>query len=458
MGDLGYKKPIMTAILRLAPLHSLYIGLRCFAQGRGFSCLGVAVFAYLTLWRVPEQLFVPALYLEQASVYYKFAFEHSWIDAVLAPHQGYYSLWTNLVTLVAARYFPMEDAPYVVMAGGAMVGALLAALVFMPGSPFPTPMSKVLALWLMVLVPPSNDRFLLNYCHFYTCVAAVLVLLSDARSRSEALLQRRVLVFAVLSGPVVIFLAPVFLLAYASTRARERGIQLCIMACGALAQAAAYAYSQYYALNTLTYANGGSRFNGLFELDAFSFWLFNRSLVHPYGGWDMMVPIGWFLESMTGAHGLEYACALFFSLLGCGGFLILLYGERGALAAHRQLWLVLSFLCLSYGIFITGAVAGDSKASIITAAHRYFVAQSMLAGIAFALHSAASRQRKVRCIYALLIAWQLVAGWEMWRHYAQTLPPQISWAYQMMLWKRNPWHNIHIMPPGYIIRLEPQAP
>jgi hypothetical protein len=445
------EKPVRIPLL-------IYMALTQFLSSRLFAWLGIAVFFYLVVWRVPEQLLVPSLFMEQATVYYKYGFEHSWLDAMLAPHQGYYSLWTNLVTLVAARYFPLAHAPYVIMLGGFLIGVLLVALVFMPGSPLTTPVSRVLALWLMALIPPSNDRFLLNYCHFYTCVAAVLVLLSEAHSTGEVLFQRRVLVFSVLTGPVVVFLMPVFLLAYGMERRRERLIQLGILSAGAMVQAAAYFYSLHHDLNTLTYANGGSRFNGLLELDAFLFWLFNRSLIHPYGGWEMMVPVGWFLEGITASGGMDYLIVLLCSAVGVAGFLILLHGERGTAYAHRQLWLVVSFLCLSYGIFVSGAVPGNSKAAIITAAHRYFVAQSMLIGIAFAMHFAHARQQKIKIIYGFLILVQLLIGWDMWRHYAATLPPQISWEYQTRLWERNPWHDIRIMPPGHTFRLDPPLP
>jgi hypothetical protein len=81
-------------------------------DGAAASGVGGAIFLLLALGRAWQHLFgQPYLYMEQATVYYKYAFEHDWLESLFAPHQGYLNFWINFITTAAAKWLPMAPMP-----------------------------------------------------------------------------------------------------------------------------------------------------------------------------------------------------------------------------------------------------------------------------------------------------------------------------------------------------------
>lgn len=61
--------------------------------------------------RAPYLFSNPRFWAEEGAVYFYFAFHNSFFEAIFSPHQGYYSLYPNLMTLLAARLVSLEHAP-----------------------------------------------------------------------------------------------------------------------------------------------------------------------------------------------------------------------------------------------------------------------------------------------------------------------------------------------------------
>src|SRR5271156_4872663 len=68
--------------------------------------LGVA-FVFLFL-RAPLPLVRGFLYAEEATGYLRYAWDAPVVRALLAPHQGYFSIYPNVVGVIAARLVPLE--------------------------------------------------------------------------------------------------------------------------------------------------------------------------------------------------------------------------------------------------------------------------------------------------------------------------------------------------------------
>ena len=414
--------------------------------GGQFS-LAIGLFVVLALGRAWHHLFVvPYLYMEQATVYYKYAFEHGWPEALLAPHQGYYNFWINFVTAVAAKILPMEYAPYAMTFGGTVVGAVIAALVCAPGSPVKGFAFQLLALVLMVFVPPGEDRFSITYAHFYIAVAVALVVVSEAKSMAEVLWQRRVLVFAVCCGPVGIFVLPVFLLAYVQRREKEKLVQAGILAVGAVMQLLwlCYALGQGQDVSGIE----GSRFRGWGELDVLVFWLYDRLLIYPFFGWWAFYQVGMLFMQ----PGVWHTLVLIIAMLGLVGWTGVAKGEKRN-GVPVGVWLVISLLCISVGNFFCSVMVGDSKLYLITMSHRYFLAQAMIVGLVFVYQLSCSRTLWHQLLYAMLVAWMLVAGVMIWWQWSQAVQPPVAWAPEVQAWRANPHYGLRIMPLGHRVWL-----
>jgi hypothetical protein len=73
--------------------------------GRQVVLLLIAAFVIL-LARAPRLLLEGRIYAEEGTTYLRYAWNATPLRALLAPHQGYYSLLDNVPALIAARVLP----------------------------------------------------------------------------------------------------------------------------------------------------------------------------------------------------------------------------------------------------------------------------------------------------------------------------------------------------------------
>jgi len=70
----------------------------------------LAAIFFLIFLRSPGILVHGRMYAEEGTVYFRYAWTENPLRALLAPHQGYYSLVPNACTLIAARLIPLPQA------------------------------------------------------------------------------------------------------------------------------------------------------------------------------------------------------------------------------------------------------------------------------------------------------------------------------------------------------------
>lgn len=171
------------------------------------------VAAAAVVLRVPDLVLEPRFWAEEARVYFAYALAAGPLDALLAPHQGYYSLVPNLATWLATLV-PLEAAPAVTTAVALAVQVLPALIAATSPAPWADgPFRRIAAVLVVLLVGAAGElHATTTNSQFHLALAAGLVYLDFAAdpgpTRRRALLA--VLLLAGLTGVQATLLAPVF--------------------------------------------------------------------------------------------------------------------------------------------------------------------------------------------------------------------------------------------------------
>jgi hypothetical protein len=195
------------------------------------------LYAFVLVARAPWVLVLGRFWAEEATVHLAYAWNHSFLDTLVAPHSGYWNLVANVAALVAARV-PLESAPRFTVALALLVQIIpAAAILFMSIPGLSTPLRKGAAL-LLLLVVPGNPEVYLNSINSQSllCAAAGIVLISEPSGRADRLGKWMVLGLAGLSGVATTFLAPLFWVQWWWERRRDRLTQAVILSACALLQ------------------------------------------------------------------------------------------------------------------------------------------------------------------------------------------------------------------------------
>jgi len=163
--------------------------------------------------RVPGLVLEPRFWAEEARVYFVYALAAGPLDALTAPHQGYYSLVPNLATWLATLV-PLETAPAVTTAMALAVQVLPALIAATSTAPWAQgPARRTAAVLVVLLVGAAGElHATTTNSQFHLALAAGLVYLDfaagPAGSRRRALLA--VLVLGGLTGVQATLLTPAF--------------------------------------------------------------------------------------------------------------------------------------------------------------------------------------------------------------------------------------------------------
>ncbi|MDF1793571.1 MAG: hypothetical protein P1U88_16780 [Thalassobaculaceae bacterium] len=166
-----------------------------------------------TVWRLPEILAEPRFWAEEARVYFAHALSAPALDALLAPHQGYYSLVPNLATWLATLV-PLERAPEITTAIALTVQALPALVAALGSGPWvDTPLKRTTAVLTVLLVGAAGELHATTICsQFHLAVLAAVIYL-DTETPPLPLRQTTyglLLILCGLTGVQAIMLLPLF--------------------------------------------------------------------------------------------------------------------------------------------------------------------------------------------------------------------------------------------------------
>lgn len=173
----------------------------------------IALATAAILLRVPGLIAEPRFWAEEARVYLVYAASAGPIEALLAPHQGYYSLVPNLATWLATLV-PLEEAPTVTTVLALAVQILPALLVATsPAGWITGPLHRTVAVLAVLLVGAAGElHATTTNSQFHLALAAGVAYLDLGAPLTTA--RRRVLLavlaLAGLTGAQAILLAPLF--------------------------------------------------------------------------------------------------------------------------------------------------------------------------------------------------------------------------------------------------------
>ncbi len=191
--------------------------------------------AFLCL-RTPYEVLHGFVYDEEGSVYLRYAWDAKVWRALIAPHQGYYSLVPNVCGVIAARVLPLTQAAHLFMAAEIAVQMLL-VLMLVQCEILKGTGQKVLAVAVVLLTAPTSSIALSTiHAQFFLAAMTGVILISDAdRLRVGRLLA---LACAGLTGVASCVLTPFFLLQERKERTRGRATQVGVLVACMLVQTA----------------------------------------------------------------------------------------------------------------------------------------------------------------------------------------------------------------------------
>lgn len=382
--------------------------------------VGALVFFILrTPWPVLHGLIMG----EEGTVYLRYAWDTPWLRALFAPHQGYYSLFPNVIGILAARVFPLEAAGYLCVYAELGVQLLLVHII-VECERFPGLYQKALAAAVALLSPPTIAIVLCtDNAQFFLAVASVVILISDAERRSVE--RASVLALAGLNGVLSCTLLPLFMLSAWLERSRARWVQVSVLAACTVVQACTvYSQPRPSSHSSLAFLAGALLTQGPIGQFA-SRW--SAAEVCKATGSPKIAPIAplfWFAIEMT---AVAYLSAI-----------VSVSARMG-----RAVRTVSLAATLSVALALTHAGALNYDLMCGAGAHYFFVFD-LLVALEFVLLSFAARS-PLRGLARLLVVCALLSG-SVDLTYAMRLRGPAAWQDEVRLWRADPAHRLRIGP------------
>lgn len=222
--------------------------------------LGVTVVLFLIYYRSPILFLEPRFWAEEGQGYFSFAFSHSILESLFAPHYGYYGLIQNLGGILAT-FVPLEYAPLVTTCLAGLIQLLVSSYVFFCDSPYWDTFLKKLTIACCIQILCPYECWLTTISsQYFLSILAFFILTENAVTQKSKLKwpSRIALSLASLTSPAVTFLLPAFALKSFKTRLREDWLRVAIISAGAFIQVIAFIQ---------TCINSSAQFGGRFRAD-----------------------------------------------------------------------------------------------------------------------------------------------------------------------------------------------
>jgi len=197
----------------------------------------------LMIYRSPSLLIEPRFYAEEGSIYFSYAYSHSWLSNLFSIHLGYYSLLNNIGTCIATTVTPLKYAPFITTYISFLIQLSPFILIIWGSSYFFDNYIKKTVICLIILFSTTGDIWLnLISCQYHLSLAVFLLLIQDTDSAgvSKKWFNRLFLFMASLTGVLACFLTPAFIWKYWKQKNRENGIYASILLFACLVHVAVF--------------------------------------------------------------------------------------------------------------------------------------------------------------------------------------------------------------------------
>jgi hypothetical protein len=383
----------------------------------------VALFLLVALMvlfaRLPRLLLQGRVYAEEGTTYLRYAWNATPLRALLAPHQGYYSLLDNLAALIAARLLPLSAAALFFTWTAAAVQLLLIFLAIQC-EVFRKPLESWLALLALLLVTPNLEAWLsLENCQSLLAVAAAVILISSTRRLFA--LRTATLALGALTSVTTTPLIPLFWLRVWQERSRRALVFALSITLPAFLQGAVLLHA----------IRAGDRPVSLHQFRALVAYTSSRVVVLPF----------------TTGRGAQYYDAFLFRHPGAG-WMLMLYAASAALlvigflvfrqTSRAALLLYVSALLSSafdwYGCFR----CTYNRLSLSSGGEgRYFFAANSILLLAMLLAATRATPRWVSRMAAIAFVWLMLTGAFHYFRMAPYLNDYPAWQPQVRRWQMD---------------------
>ena len=412
-----------------------------------FGLLLFLAAAAVVVLRIPALMSEPRLWAEEGGRYYAVAYRYAhgpqWPLGLLNVQRGYFALWPNLASTIAANLASIEDAPYVTTWMALLAQLLpLAIITWGQADIWKAPWKRVGGVLVYLLIPISGEIWLNTInSQFYFALAAVLVMLEPiGLTRAHRWALRLALAVAGLTGPVTAMIAPLFVVIAVMTRNRERVTQAAVLVGCALLQA-----------GLLVAFSASDKSIGIrvaeVKAPVLAFVAWTQSIGLLLFGWEPMANLAHWVAATYGGGEVDVAVFGIVLALVAAALVIWLAAD---LPREQRVTLMGSYLLL-FTLSYLGGLAPD-KLNLLPPGNggRYFWVPNVLLGFMFLANLSARRRTGFKTLMcAGLLSLSLANGAIL---FSKTIPFSADWPVwraEIALWRSDPAHRIKIWPAGW---------
>lgn|GEM_PF-5468884 len=360
---------------------------------------------------------------EEGTVYLRYAWYDSVPYALIADHQGYYSLFMNVLGILTARVFPLEWASFVFTYAACAV-MLWTVFLAIECERFDSARLRLLAAAICLLAPSIEVWMVAEDSQFYLVICTALIALSSTkRLRAVRLLT---LLAAGLTGPVSCCMAPFFWWKAWQQRNWTATAQAILLTLCALLQASLILHFRHP-------STGNGRFAWFGPV------IFMKIIAPGF-----FTRLGAFAaQRVVVHHGSLLVCALFWglSLAGLG-----LFFRQARIAGSAG---VLCFCMALASLLFNYTGIAEPVEVIFIGAFRYFFTGTVLLWLTLLLAYAAARtpreQRFAGALVALVLFCGSVDAIGYWKRLQGVSP---LWTKQVRAWRQDPNLRIDVLGAG----------
>ena len=381
----------------------------------------------------------PRFWAEEGSLFFANAYSYAqtqfWYKGLTFTRHGYFALWPNLATTIAANLVQLEFAPLVTTLFAFVVQLIPISIILWSRSSFWSTRERKIFGILIVLFTPLNGETWLNTItsqfHF-SLVAFLLILEQTNESRVRDWINRILLVFAGLTGPVSCFLIPIFAFRVWSEKQKERLVQLLILTGCLIVQVTLMTTSKWSTVSDRVISFG-------FSDVVLILWTQSVGLV--FTGLHSARKFFGALDCIRQQDAVEIAVIP--TLVAESGIFWLL--SRRLSSSERLIFLGGYFLIIILSII--GSI-GDKQALINTGSgQRYFLIPNIILLFLVLANIDFQKEKVSSGLYVILLAFSLYLGMRIYQETSFASRSWPVWKEQVHMWREHPEHELEIWPP-----------
>ena len=411
-----------------------------------YAFLAVALF--LSYARAPGLFWHPRFWAEEGAIYFAYAFDHRWYETLFAAQRGYFSLYVNAASLLAASV-PLRHAPLVTTGAALLTQMVPVAIVVCSNSAMWSGTARKIVGLLVVLFTPMTGELWLNTINsqFFLSLGTLLVLLEPVpvESQHKRIACGLLLGVAGLTGAVSCFLTPLFLFKAWWYRSRESIAHAGILVVCSLVQILVV-----WSMRTET--GVASRFTEL-DLPTLASIAWTNTFVWPFCGRHAAQAVARALLSTrdNGAFGFTIAGLSLFAIEAM--VLAFLCGRRPTI---ERLLLVGAYALLVVLSTASSTGSRPEKFALIQPGFggRYFYGPTVALGLLLFINCQAAKTMGRFSVRTALSAGLLVVMLALGvQRYWMVPSSGADWSEEVTLWQRDQRHALRIWPAGWTMFL-----